>query len=200
VIGTPVINTRAREIYRDTGTVQLVWQGYRTNAGCMERLHPVIEKINGDSAGRLRLVYHCDRPPDRAGDPGIRFIQWRISNWEDVLVSSDIGVVIKPADDVAQQQKPPTKVISYMAAGLPVVCSPSAADRQVIEHGRTGYFAESDDEWYELLIRLGEDARLRERIGRAGREQVLERFGADTIAAEYLAYVDALREAHPKST
>jgi hypothetical protein len=34
-----------------------------------------------------------------------------------------------------------------MGAGLPVVCTPSEADRGVITHGETGFFARDDREW-----------------------------------------------------
>lgn len=195
-IGTPVINRRFRKTYRNRNrnAVQLVWQGYRTNASCMMVLHPIVERVSRELGRAVSLVYHCDRPPERSTDPGVRFQQWKVSDWERMLVTSDIGVVIKPPDDPAQQQKPPTKIISYMAAGLPVVCTPSEADRRVIEHGRTGFFAESEDEWYETLMELVNDWELRERIGRAAREHVLGEYGIDKIAGEYLDFVDRVRE------
>jgi glycosyltransferase involved in cell wall biosynthesis len=73
-----------------------------------------------------------------------------------------------------------------------VVCTPSEADRRVIRHGETGFFAESDDEWHACLRALVLDAALRERIGTAARRDVLQRYGADRIAGEYLQLFDRL--------
>jgi hypothetical protein len=71
-------------------------------------------------------------------------------------------------------------VISYMGAGLPVVCTPSEADRD-------------DREWYDCLRALATDATLRERIGTAGRRLVESRYGVEGIAAEYMALFDRVR-------
>ena len=103
-----------------------------------------------------------------------------------------MGVVIKPPDDPFQQRKSTAKVVSYMAAGLPVVCTPSEADRRVITHGKTGFFATGDREWHACLRALVTDAALRERIGRAARQHALERYGADRIATDYLRLFDRL--------
>jgi glycosyltransferase involved in cell wall biosynthesis len=108
-----------------------------------------------------------------------------------------VGVAIKPLDDPFQQRKSTAKVASYMAAGLPVVCTPSEADRRVIAHGTTGFFASEDHEWHACLRALVTDASLRERIGRAARQDVTERYGADRIATEYLRLFDRLLAPSP---
>ena len=111
---------------------------------------------------------------------------------------ADVGVVIKPEGDPYQQRKSTTKVVSYMATGLPVVCTPSAADRRVIRHGETGFFASDDRAWRDCLRALVTDASLRERIGRAARRHVTEQYGVERIAGEYLRLFDAVLAAPPR--
>ena len=122
----------------------------------------------------------------------VHYKTWTAHNWERMLVNSDIGVEIKSLHDAHLQRKPSTKVLSYMAAGLPVVCTPSVADRLVIEHGKTGYFACTDEEWYAYLKTLAANSGLRQKIGQAGKEYVSRHFSIPKITQKYLDFFDAL--------
>ncbi len=129
--------------------------------------------------------------PTRA-DGAIRYTRWRIHRWEEALAACDIGVAIKPLDDPFQQRKASSKVVSYMGAGLPVVCTPSPMDRQAITHGRTGFFAYDDRDWHACLRALVTDPSLRERIGTAARRHVAEAYRPDRLVGEYLGLFDRL--------
>jgi len=189
-IARPVLNRRHRTSYAHGGPIRLVWQGFPENLTPMQRLHPIIGRLREETGLDIRLVYDTSGP---ARDEGpIQYTEWKVHRWERVLVTSDVGVVIKPLDDPFQQRKPPTKVISYMAAGLPVVCTPSEADRHVIAHGRTGFFAYEDREWHACLRALVTDPSLRQRVGTNARHHVLERYRVERIAADYLQLFDRL--------
>jgi glycosyltransferase involved in cell wall biosynthesis len=189
-IPRPLLNTRHRTAYAHGGPIRLVWHGYLENLPPMQQLHPIVQRLRADTSLDIRLVY------DTAGRPRvdgfIEYREWKIERWERVLVESDIGVVIKPLEDPFQQRKPPTKVVTYMGAGLPVVCTPSEADRGVITHGETGFFARDDREWYDCLRALVTDAELRARIGTAGRHHVEARYGVERITGMYVALFDQL--------
>ena len=190
-IARPLLNRRHRTTYAHGGPIRLVWQGYPENLAPMERLHPIIRRLREETGLDIRLVYDTSGP---ARDEGpIQHTEWKIHRWERVLAASDVAVAIKPLDDPFQQRKAPTKVVSYMAAGLPVVCTPSEADRRVIAHGETGFFAYEDREWHACLGALVTDPSLRERVGTAARQHVLEGYGVDRIVADYLRLFDRLR-------
>jgi glycosyltransferase involved in cell wall biosynthesis len=189
-IARPLLNRRHRTTYAHGSPIRVVWQGYPENLAPMQRLHPIIRQLREETGLDIRLVYDT-RGPGRDEGP-IQYTEWKIHRWERVLVASDVGVVIKPLDDSFQQRKAPTKVVSYMAAGLPVVCTPSEADRRVITHGKTGFFAYEDREWYACLGALVTNPLLRERVGTAARHHVLERYGVERIVADYLRLFDRL--------
>jgi L-malate glycosyltransferase len=189
-IARPLLNRRHRTTYAHGGPIRVVWQGYPENLAPMQRLHPIIRRLRAETGLDIRLVYDTGGP---ARDEGpIQYTEWKIHRWERVLVGSDVGVVIKPLDDPFQQRKAPTKVVSYMGAGLPVVCTPSEADRRVITHGETGFFAYDDREWHACLAALVTDPSLRERVGTAARQHVLEGYGVERIVADYLRLFDRL--------
>jgi hypothetical protein len=196
-IPRPVRNRRHRTHYAHAGPIRLVWQGYRENLVPMQRLNPILLELRAETGLDLQLVIDTNLP---ARDEGpIRYTEWSMRRWERVLAEADVGVVIKPLDDPYQQRKSTTKVVSYMAAGLPVVCTPSAADRRIITHGETGFFASDDREWRDRLRALVIDAALREQVGRAARRHVLEQYGVERIAGEYLRLFDAVLAVPPRA-
>jgi glycosyltransferase involved in cell wall biosynthesis len=189
-IARPLLNRRHRTTYAHGSPIRVVWQGYPENLAPMQRLHPIIRRLREETGLDIRLVYDTSGP---ARDEGpIQYTEWKMHRWDRVLSASDVGVAIKPLDDPFQQRKPPTKVVSYMAAGFPVVCTPSEADRRVIAHGETGFFAYEDREWHACLGALVTDPSLRERVGTAARQHVLERYGVERIVADYLRLFDRL--------
>ncbi|MBL8378461.1 MAG: glycosyltransferase [Burkholderiales bacterium] len=86
------------------------------------------------------------------------------------------GVYVEPSGVV---------VAEAMAAGLPVVAARPGGFEDLIVHGVTGFLVNDQDGAYEALLALTRDAALRRRMGAAGREEAVRRFGP--------AYADALR-------
>ncbi len=189
LIEHPIINFFTSS-YSPKPTVDLLWQGYMANVECMFRLHSILERIQRETPVKLRMIYHSNAPS--RDDGMIRFVKWNIREWQQMLAQADIGVVIKPPDDEVQRRKPSNKVLSYMAAGLPVVCTPTEADKRIMEHGKTGFFAYTDEEWYAALKPLIERPELRREMGGRGRQSVWEQFTIEHITAKYLTFFNDL--------
>ena len=79
------------------------------------------------------------------------------------------------------------KFLEAAMAGVPAVCSPRSAFAQVIEHGRTGFLAEGEEEWFDALDALAADPALRARLANAAREAVLRRYEPAVVARQQLA-------------
>jgi len=62
------------------------------------------------------------------------------------------------------------KTAQYLALGIPTVATPLGSNPEVIQHGVTGFLADSEDEWVEYLKMLIEDSELRRRMSRAAAE------------------------------
>ena len=187
----PIINFEV-STYPKKDTVDIVWQGYMANVQAMFRLHKILGRIRQDTEQPIRMIYHSNCPSHTDGM--FHYVKWKIRDWQKMLAQADIGIVIKPPDDDVQRRKPSNKVLSYMAAGLPVVCTPTEADKLILEHGKTGFFAYTDDDWYACLKQLIEDADLRESMGRAGYAVVSQEFTLAKMTAKYTALFDTIRE------
>jgi glycosyltransferase involved in cell wall biosynthesis len=82
-----------------------------------------------------------------------------------------------------------------MACGVPVIASPVGVNREIVEHGKNGFLAETQAEWAAALATLRADPELRRRMGAHGRALVEAKYCA-RVAAPRLA--DLLRAAGAK--
>ena len=83
------------------------------------------------------------------------------------------------SDDSWTKGKCGLKVLQYMAAGLPVVSSPTGVNREIVKHGVTGYLAESPKEWWVAIEKLAHDSDLRQAMGEAGQMRVVKQYSID---------------------
>jgi len=105
---------------------------------------------------------------------------WRNArSWQHFIRQSDIGIV-----PVAESIKSAHKILNYMAYGIPVVCSPTPAHRQIVEHGVNGFFASETSEWLHY-IRLLKNPESRREMGRRAKASVLERYSVAVLADQY---------------
>jgi glycosyltransferase involved in cell wall biosynthesis len=101
------------------------------------------------------------------------------------LASADIGISWLPGD-LWSRGKCCLKVLQYMAAGLPVVANPIGVQAHLVRHGKTGFLAETPEEWAEAIGRLAHDPELRRLMGRAGRLRVEQDFSVAVGARRWL--------------
>jgi len=83
----------------------------------------------------------------------------------------------------------PNVVQEAMLAGKPVVASAVSGTPELVEHGVTGLLVppHSPARLAESIIALCRDAELRERMGAAGRETAVRKFGLDRMLDHYEA-------------
>ena len=72
------------------------------------------------------------------------------------------------------------KMLSYMAAGLPVVVSPVGVNAEILSRAELGFAATSPADWFEAFERLYRDRELGKRLGANGRRVVEEHYSVKT--------------------
>lgn len=87
-----------------------------------------------------------------------------------------LDVAVLPLVDIPWNRKLVTKLIEYLAAGLPVLASPVGDNRFAIGDGENGLRAGTAEEWTIKLGRLIDDPELRRRLASAGLATIRERF------------------------
>jgi len=90
----------------------------------------------------------------------------------------------------------PTTLLEAAASGRPIVTTDAPGCRNVVKEGYNGYLVPPNDPpaLADALLRLIEDAPLRQRMGAAGRQMVLEKFTSSQVNAATLeVYQQLLR-------
>jgi sugar transferase (PEP-CTERM/EpsH1 system associated) len=91
-------------------------------------------------------------------------------------------------------------ILEAMAAGKPVVATKIGGNPEVVVDGETGILVPPKDAsvMADAIIKLLNDAELRERMGAAGRRRVEEKFSLDRMVREYESiYEECLKPANP---
>lgn len=161
----------------------LVWIGSSSTLPYLEQMLPVLAEARARLDGHLDLVVIADRAPLDAGLP-IRFVPWSLAIEKAALLEGDIGIAPTP-DDAWTRGKCGFKIIQYMAAGLPVVASPVAANAEIVVDGVTGLLASTPAQWVDAILKLAQDPALREKMGAAGRASVEARYSLASAAARW---------------
>lgn len=101
------------------------------------------------------------------------------------LSTFDIGIMPLPDDEWAKG-KCGLKGIQYMALEIPTIMSPVGVNAEIIQDGENGYLATSIEEWVERISLLIESEELRKKIGKNGRQTVIEKYSVEAQKINYL--------------
>jgi len=158
-------------------TLDLVWIGSSSTRRYLTPTIPVLERLADRFPSlRLKIVADFDLPNHRFRTEAI---QWSESEEAQALASSHIGIA-PMTDNSWTRGKCGLKVLQYMAAGLPVVSSPVGVNRDIVDHGITGFHAGSQDDWFTAVEKLIRNPELRQSMGEAGRLRVSQNFSIKT--------------------
>ena len=147
--------------------------------GYLAIMRNVMQRLDQRFPVAFRVV--SNRPFDAGGAAWVSNRRWTLEGeWEN-LHSFDIGVMPLP-DDEFSRAKEGYKLKQYMAAGIPVVCSPVGQNTKLVQDGVTGFFAATEEEWVEKLALLVGDWQLRARMGEAGRAFVEQHYSLRIVA------------------
>jgi len=174
------------------GSVTIGWLGSSSTLKYLKPLIPIFEKIQGKYSN-MRLKIVCDKFLDSSQVPIIKK-KWSLEDEEKDLKSFDIGVM-PLTDDLWSQGKCGLKILQYYSVGVPVVCTPVGVNRDIVQDGVNGYWAENEDQWEGRLLKLIEDERLRREMGLKGRRIVEEGYSLKVNASRIL---DVIRNVSKK--
>ncbi len=170
------------------------WMGTRSNYPNFHAILSALEEVLLAHPGaRLELVSD-GRPPFQL--PRAEHAAWSAEREVSSLQRFHIGIM--PLDDTAWNRgKCAFKLIQYMAVGIPVVCSPVGANREVVRDGVDGFWAAQPQEWVSALKRLIEDPSLRKAMGESGRQRCERKYSVQSQQARFL---ETLRTAAARKT
>ncbi len=119
---------------------------------------------------------------DRGAEPFVRLLGLR-HDVDRLLAAADLFLLTSISEGI------PVTLIEAMMAGLPVVSTEVGGVAEVVQPDRTGLLAPSGDDaaLADAILRLADDAPLRQQMGRHGRCRAEEVFSEQQMHAAYAA-------------
>jgi glycosyltransferase involved in cell wall biosynthesis len=156
------------------------WIGTSSNLPALVALEePLADFLAQNPGSKLHVV--CDRNPQFQKIPAASwsFACWSAASEVRQLQQMDVGLMPLPDTEWARG-KCAFKMISYMAAGIPVVASPIGVNKELLQQAEVGLPAVTIDDWYEALCLLFQDRTRGAELGAAGRRLAEERYSVRT--------------------
>lgn len=160
------------------------WTGSVTTQRYLEILGNVLLKAS--RVVPLRLVVLGARLELEGLD--VTSVPWSPENELEVIRTFDVGLKPSAREEWALG-KCPMKDIQYMALGIPPIATRFGTALESIDHGRSGFLCDSENDWIDALRSL-QDVELRKRMGAEARRVVEQRYSSETAAAAFSRVVD----------
>jgi len=166
---------------------RLVWIGSASTVKALRGAATHLGAV-GRTVPKAKLKLICNVFPEALP---IAVIQcpWSADREAAELADADVGISWLP-DHPWSQGKCGLKVLQYMAAGLPVIANPVGVHCEMIVHGRTGFLADTPEEWADAVRILANEPGLRRSMGEAGRKFVSQHYSPRRWAEEFVRTVD----------
>lgn len=169
------------------GPVVIGWLGSPSTEKYLELIKPALEDLFKDHPDlEMRVIGGGDF---QLQNTEVMHIPWQMETEVENLLEFDIGLMPLPLEEWSKG-KSGGKARTYMAAGVVPVCTAIGYNLKLIEHEKTGYLVETLDDWARALGDLADSEQLRESVGRAAREVVIERFSIEEQAQKLKEVLD----------
>ena len=166
-----------------TGRPAIGWTGSHSTLPYLQVLVPVLQKL--EEKHDFDFVVIADKDP-QLPLKSVRFVPWNKATERDDLLRFHIGVM-PLVDDQWAKGKCGFKALQYMSLGIPAVVSPVGVNTTIVDHGKNGMVAATEEDWYAALATLMQDEALRIQMGAAAAEKILGNYSVSSNTPRFLA-------------
>lgn len=172
------------KVEKRSDRIVIGWTGSHSTLKYLEQILPVLQQTEREF-DQVEFLVIANRDP-KLPLQRYSFLSWSKHTEAEDLARMDIGIMPLP-DDEWTRGKCGFKALQYMAMEIPCIASPVGVNTEIIEHGKNGFLATTHMEWKEFLALLINDESLRRKIGKAGRETVLNRYSVKANSGLFLS-------------
>lgn len=168
--------------YENDHKIVIGWTGTFSSMRYLNLLREVFVKLSSHCEFKLRVISNCDYS---FPEIDLELIQWSKEKEVEDLQGIDIGVYPLENNNWVLG-KSGLKAIQYMAFGIPTVATDVGTSSEIINHMENGWLVRTDEEWFEALKTLIENADLRRQLGVKSRENIVGKYSLEAIESQYL--------------
>lgn len=188
VIPTTIDTEYHKKTKVENNKLTIGWTGTLTTMRQLQMVINILDEL-GKKYEFNFVVISNDKPNLELKSLIFKF--WNKENEIKELSTFDIGIMPLPDDEWAKG-KCGLKGLQYMALEIPTIMSPVGVNTEIIQDGVNGFLASTEQEWIEKISQLIEDAELRNRLGKAGRQTVVEKYSVEANKQKYLDVFNAV--------
>jgi glycosyltransferase involved in cell wall biosynthesis len=181
----PSRSSASRELGLNDDAVYCAFIGRITQIKRPDRFLDVVAEIKSREidmhfivAGAGELLQYCQDRAEAENLP-VTFLGWR----------EDIEVVLAAANFVlltSDNEGTPLSLIQAGMVGIPVVATNVGSTNEIVVHGETGLLTDlSIDQLANAVARVATDSVSRGKMGAAGKEYTLARYGVDRLVKDH---------------
>ena len=173
---TPLLNKKNNKI------PVIGWTGTFSSINYLDTLREIFIELSLKYKFKIIIIGNFEYNIDNLD---VEVIKWSEKNEVEDLQKIDIGVYPIIESEWALG-KGALKAMQYMSVAVPTVATDFGTSKNVINNNKNGLLVKSKSEWIEALTLLLEDNDLRLKIGKAGRETIVQKYSHNAIFNKYL--------------
>ena len=148
------------------------WTGTHSTLQYLKDIVPVLARLQKELDFEIQVI--SNQEPG-LGLNNLIFVPWNKKTEIEDLSKFDIGIM-PLTDDKWSKGKCGFKALQYMSLEIPAVISPVGVNTRIVENGVNGFLCTTPEDWYQSLKTLIENIELRKKIGKNGRQKVINEY------------------------
>lgn len=174
--------------YSSNGKFTIGWSGSHSTSRYLYLLSGVLRDLAKEMDYKLVVM----------GDVGfsltgvdVETLPWN-EEYEVATISRfDLGLYPLP-DEEWVLGKSGLKALQYMALGVPTIATAIGTIYRIIEDGKNGYLAQTEQDWKTRILQLKDSQSLREQMGRAAVDTVTRQYSVNANKKVYLSILESV--------
>lgn len=168
------------------------WSGSFSTIEHMETALPALYQIKEKYEDQVYFKIIGD-PNYKNEKLGVVGVPWTAEDEVEQMNELDIGLMPLPNDEWTKG-KCGLKGLTYMSMEIPTIMSPVGVNTEIIQDGENGFLATNMEDWVKKISLLVENPELRQKMGKKGREIVLQKYAVLAQRDNYVRYFNELIE------
>jgi glycosyltransferase involved in cell wall biosynthesis len=166
------------------------WIGTKSTLRYLEIISSAFTDLRSKMDFVLRII---SNEPYRQEGINIEFVRWSLESQNTELGKFDIGIMPLSGDPFSEG-KASYKLLQYLAAGVPSVCSPVGMNSEVAGNDEYCLTASDSGQFCLQMEKLLSNCELRRSLGRKGRHLVGEKYSVGVVAGNLASALKGVAE------